>query len=104
VGATGRRLGGAGQLAVLVLLVFLGARRSWRTCSSGLSVLASSMSNTTSEKGPSSSRCSAISSGSSMRYRHHQLLAGGEGEVVEGVGVAGQVDLGGQVLVSPARR
>ena len=30
----------------------------------------------------------------------NQLFAGGKGEVVKGVGVARQVDLGGQVLVT----
>ena len=30
---------------------------------------------------------------------YDQLFPGGKGEVVEGVGVTGQVDLGGQVLV-----
>ena len=77
--------------------------RLWRTCSSAASVGDSATSNITSVKDPLESACLDSSGVLDPMPLDHQFLARGEGEVVEGVGIAGKVDLGGQVLV-PRRR
>src|SRR5690554_908077 len=93
-------LGGTRQLAGLVLLVFLGPRTGMAMLQLGLIGLGELDVEHYLGEGAIQLALGDLALILDAVGRHHQLLAGSEGEVIEGVGVARQVDLGGQVLVT----